>query len=130
MNWAPIYVGRAEYSTNVIPANVMPTKQRAYVSHGGKTIEVNEFEVLCYDEGDGFRWLHGYTDGNVPQSAFEISKGLTGEPYFMGRVFMPGDLLIPGKLIPSLSSLYIPYDGKEQQKKTYQVLVLERINNA
>lgn len=42
---APIYVGRCSHEGDLLPAKVLPTKNVAYVSHGGNEIRKQEFEV-------------------------------------------------------------------------------------
>lgn len=40
-----IYVGRAYHEGDLIPAKVIPSKQVAYVPHGGQEIPKNEYQV-------------------------------------------------------------------------------------
>lgn len=42
---SPIYVGRCSHDGDLIPAKVMPTKNIAYVSHGGNEIPKQQYEV-------------------------------------------------------------------------------------
>ena len=42
---SPIYVGRSTHGADLIPAKVIPSKQIAYISHGGSEISKHSFEV-------------------------------------------------------------------------------------
>lgn len=42
---SPIYVGRAYHNGDLIPAKVIPNKRVAYISWGGKEIQIHNCEV-------------------------------------------------------------------------------------
>lgn len=42
---AQIYVGRTYHEGDILPAKVIPSKNVAYVSHGGNEISKHQFEV-------------------------------------------------------------------------------------
>lgn len=46
---SPIYVGRAAHESDLLPANVFPSKQVAYVSYNGEEIQKHQFEVTETD---------------------------------------------------------------------------------
>ena len=48
----------------------------------------------------------------VPHGAIQGGRTSRGELLYIGRKIHAG-VMVPGKIHPSLSSLYIAYDGKE-----------------
>ncbi|XP_055914857.1 uncharacterized protein LOC129948065 isoform X2 [Eupeodes corollae] len=113
-----IYIGRASFNNDLLPAKVIPNKGKAYVSHGGQEHEVSKYDVLC---GLYYSWASD-TDGNVPPTA--VKSGLTcdGETLYVGRGFHQGSLTV-GKIHPSHGCLYIPYGESEVKLTSYEVLV-------
>lgn len=45
LDGSAIYVGRAYHEGDLIPAKVIPSKQVAYVPHGGQEVPKNEYQV-------------------------------------------------------------------------------------
>lgn len=45
---SPMYIGRVKHCGDILPAKVIPTKNIAYVSHGGREIPNHSFEVGNY----------------------------------------------------------------------------------
>jgi hypothetical protein len=88
-----IFVGRANYNGEVIPAKVIPTKQAAYVCQNGGEHLVDEVEVL---RNVTYVWRHS-ANGDVPAGAMHVGQTSDGEPLFMGRAQHEGTLT-PGKV--------------------------------
>jgi len=59
--------------------------------------------------------------GNVPPRAFVGGNDSNGEPLYVVRCNFQG-LLIPGKLVPSHRSAYVPWGGSEHAVAQYEVL--------
>jgi len=115
---SPIFVGRAYHEGDQLPAKVIPSKQVAYICHGGQEIAKHLFEVLT---GTGFTW-ESSDHGEVPAGAVSTGSQSDGEPLFIGRAHFQGSLT-PGKVHPSHGCLYIPFGGAEQRVQQYEVLV-------
>lgn len=116
-----IYVGRAMYQGDNLPAKVVPGRNEAYVSWGGNEIVIRNYEVLC---GQNYKWIHcGH--GQVPFNAVRTGTTTTGEPLYIGRGHWQGSLTV-GKIHPSHNCLYIPYGGREHRLDSYEVLIFER----
>jgi len=115
---APIYVGRAYHEGDLIPVKIIPSKNAAYVSHGGQEIPVHQFETLT---GHGFNWV-GSGNGHVPDGAVASGTQSNGETVFIGRAHFQGSLT-PGKVHRSHGCLYIPFGGAEHSIPQYEVLV-------
>jgi len=64
-------------------------------------------------------WKNGYR-GSVPDGAFAAGYDHSG-PIYSCRAWHEGDH-IPGKLVPTLGTAYVPYGGEEHKKDTYEVL--------
>lgn len=113
-----IYVGRAFYANDLLPAKVVLDRNTAYVSHGGQEHEVTEFELLRYGN---FAWEFA-SHGSVPVGAVETGRTTDGEPLYTGRCVHEGTQT-PGKVQPSHGCLYIPFGGVEHKIYEYEVLV-------
>ncbi|KAF5296192.1 hypothetical protein FQA39_LY12646 [Lamprigera yunnana] len=59
--------------------------------------------------------------GNVPPHAFVGGKDLSGEPLYVVRCNFEGGL-IPGKLVQSHGTAYVPWGGNENSVADYEVL--------
>lgn len=64
---AQIYVGRSYHEGDLLPAKVIPSKNVAYVSHGGSEIQKNQFEVqillsVFRTLDFYFQWILQYSD--------------------------------------------------------------------
>ncbi|KAL5273901.1 hypothetical protein ACFFRR_000579 [Megaselia abdita] len=114
----PIFVGRAYHSGDMLPAKVVPTKNKAYVAFGGVEHEKYDIEVLT--GGGCLHWVSG-GNGYVPPNAIEAGNTSDGEPLYIGRGHYHGSLT-PGKVHPSHGCLYIPYGGAEHRLSDYEVL--------
>lgn len=78
-------------------------------------------QVLVSDNIADFFWVPG-SNGSVPSGAVQGGVSPGGEALFIGRTLHAGTLT-PGKVQPSLRSLYIPYGGSEHRYDSYEVLV-------
>ncbi|XP_035917002.1 uncharacterized protein LOC118514324 [Anopheles stephensi] len=114
-----IYVGRAFHEGDMIPAKVIPTKNVAFVCHGGEEVLKEDFEVLRYG---AFVWEYA-TGGSVPESAMKIGETADGESLYMGRAIHGGSQT-PGKIHPSHGCCYLPFDGAEVSVTDYEVLCI------
>lgn len=113
-----IYVGRALYQGEQIPAKVIPSKNIGYVPWGGQEIPVHEFEVLC---NGNVEWVQS-SNGMVLPNAVPGGVSSSGEVLYIGRGWWHG-ALTPGKIQPSHGSLYIPFGGMEVAVKEYEILI-------
>ncbi|KAJ3640789.1 hypothetical protein Zmor_027330 [Zophobas morio] len=116
----PIYVGRAHYSGDLLPAKVIPGKKAAYVAYDGKERQVYNLEVLCAKNSSWLLSHGGYTRPGALKGGYTSS----GESLYIGRVRHKGSLTV-GKIHPSHHVCYIPFDGKEIAYSEYEVLVLQ-----
>uniref|UniRef100_A0A182K6L9 Uncharacterized protein n=1 Tax=Anopheles christyi TaxID=43041 RepID=A0A182K6L9_9DIPT len=114
-----IYVGRAFHEGDMVPAKVIPTKNVAFVCHGGEEVLKEDFEVLRYG---AFVWEYA-SNGIVPETAMKIGQTTDGEPLYMGRAIYSGSQT-PGKVHPSHGCCYLPFDGAEVSVTEYEVLCI------
>lgn len=112
-----IYIGKASHEGDILPAKVIPEKEVAYICYGGEEVATHEFDILC---GGETKWVRCF-DGQIPAGA--ITGGLTSdnEILYIGRGNYEGSLTV-GKVQPSHSILYIPFDGEEIPLQDYEVL--------
>ncbi|XP_044262834.1 uncharacterized protein LOC123010199 [Tribolium madens] len=114
-----IYVGRAYFKSDWIPAKVIPGRSKAYVAYGGKEYTVDRFQVLCEQR---FDWVKT-TEDKIPEGAVEGGRTVGGEPLYIGRVEHEGSHTV-GKVHPSDKCCSIPFDGKELRFSEYEILIL------
>ncbi|KAK5650040.1 hypothetical protein RI129_001069 [Pyrocoelia pectoralis] len=114
-----IYVGRAYHEGDWIPAKVIPERHIAYVAHGGGEHTKDTFQLLCEQR---FDWVPS-SGGSIPMGAVEGGRTDSGEPLYIGRVWHDGAHTV-GKVHPSHSCCYIPYDSQEMSFCDYEILVL------
>ncbi|XP_069675581.1 natterin-3-like [Periplaneta americana] len=115
----PIFIGRAYFGSDILPAKIIPHHGAAYVPHGGQEHPVYNYEVLC----NGQAMWQNASDGDVPPNALHVGTTQNGELLYVGRVLHDGTLT-PGKVQPSHGVCYIPYDGMEIPYKQYEVLIM------
>ncbi|CAB0008995.1 unnamed protein product [Nesidiocoris tenuis] len=119
LDGGPIYIGRASYAGDVLPAKACPSHGCAYVSHAGAEISVKDYEILV---GQNVAWRPA-SGGDIPSQAIKAGQTSAGEPLFVGRTMHEGTLT-PGKVHPSHGCLYIPYGGEELRFDDYEILIL------
>ncbi|XP_073829706.1 uncharacterized protein [Musca autumnalis] len=112
-----IYIGRADYENDRLPAKVIPSKGKAYVCYGGKEIEVDTYEVLT---GLRYAWVAA-ANGDVPEAAVKVGRAADGDFLYAGRGSWEGSVTV-GKVHPSHGCLYIPYGEEEIKLTEYEVL--------
>ncbi|SPP83275.1 uncharacterized protein LOC117585296 [Drosophila guanche] len=112
-----IYVGRAFYNNDMLPAKVIPNKGKAYVAYAGAEVELDSYEALS---GLNYEWLAA-ENGDVPPGAVRVGQNVDGEALYAGRGYHAGSLTV-GKVHPSHGCLYIPYDSEEVKLFAYEVL--------
>ncbi|PNF39128.1 hypothetical protein B7P43_G01349 [Cryptotermes secundus] len=88
-----LFVGRAYFETDILPAKIVPNHGAAYVSFDGQEHQVMHYEVLCGGEA---MWQVA-SDGQVPTNAFPVGSTRDGERLYVGRVFHDGTIT-PGKV--------------------------------
>ncbi|XP_037938754.1 uncharacterized protein LOC119671937 [Teleopsis dalmanni] len=113
-----IYIGRAEFNNDLLPAKVIPNKGKAYVCYGSNEEEIDTYEVLS---GLHYEWIPS-SNGNVPAAAVKVGRTIDGEFLYAGRGYYEGSLCV-GKVHPSHGCLYIPYGSDEIKLTEYEVLV-------
>lgn len=116
-----IYVGRAYHEGDLIPAKVIPSKQVAYIPHGGQEVAKHDFHILT---GVGFEWFPS-ANGHVPADAVVAGNQSNGEPLYVGRANVSGSLSV-GKIHPSHHCIYVPFGGIEHSINQYEVLIAPR----
>ncbi|KAK9500586.1 hypothetical protein O3M35_001825 [Rhynocoris fuscipes] len=114
-----IYVGRAFYEGDLLPAKVAPSHGCAFVSYGGKEVTRTEYEVLV---SDSIAWKPS-SGGDVPRQAIQVGYTADGEALYAGRTFHEGTIQA-GKVHPSHGCLYIPFGDEEISFTDYEVLIL------
>ncbi|XP_064072266.1 uncharacterized protein LOC113401055 [Vanessa tameamea] len=114
-----LYIMRAFHENDLTPGKFMPSMGKGYVALGGRMHEKCMFEILC---GYDCVWIPVIND-KIPIQAIEAGYAELGhETMYIGRALCDG-YLIPGKIRPSHSVCYIPYNGIEIAKTVYEILI-------
>ncbi|XP_026758816.1 uncharacterized protein LOC113518210 [Galleria mellonella] len=119
-----LYIIRSKHNGSLTPGKFVSSEGVGYISWGGQEHEKQEFEVLV---GYDCVWVPT-CKSKIPVSAVEGGYSEDGrKKLFIGRAYQNGHL-IPGKVQPSHSVCYIPYDGREIAHENYEILVCPNIN--
>ncbi|XP_026478414.1 uncharacterized protein LOC113384861 [Ctenocephalides felis] len=75
--------------------------------------------------GSQLVWMRA-ENGDVPPGAVSAGTTCDGEEAFVGRARLGpcGEDIIIGKVLPSQGACFVPFNGKEEAKTDYEVLVL------
>lgn len=116
---SPIYIGRAYFEGDLLPAKVIPSKQAVYVSYNCLEHQIHtSYDVLC---NGNIHWEQT-SYGNIPPNAVLAGNTTTGERLFVGRAHHDGSLTV-GKVHPAHGCLYIPFGGREERIDHFEVLI-------
>lgn len=114
---------RASHGGNWVPGKLKIRDMKAYIAYDMKEVEVkSEFEILLHAPGTEARWVPA-SNGSVPSGAV---GPLGADNAYIGRAMcpQPESTYTPGKIHPSHGCLYMPFDGKEVDFKSYEALVI------
>ncbi|XP_055837291.1 uncharacterized protein LOC129905756 [Episyrphus balteatus] len=120
LDGSPIYVGRAFHEGSNFPAKVVPSKNCAYISWGGREIRKTDYEILV---GENYRFIKPSLN-SIPLNSVRTGNSADGEPLYIGRGIWEGNETV-GKIHPPNTCLFIPFDGEEEKLETYEVLIRE-----
>ncbi|MER7443477.1 DM9 repeat-containing protein [Micromonospora avicenniae] len=114
----PLWACRVRMHGGVHPGKVRPGFGAAQATWNGRTVSVDEYEVLM-DRG-----VWGIASaGAVPANALPAGRERDGEPLYVARVAVaPGTLHI-GKVRPAFGAANIGYGDDEHNVRSYEVLL-------
>lgn len=124
--------GRALYIIRFItkggqltPGKLTANTREAHVSHGGKEVSSDAYQVLTHPHPQELKWVP--TSGNnVPTGALQAG-GDDRDPLFIGRAPFQGGICC-GKFEPSHNCVYLPWGGHEHRVTDhFEVLCVTRI---
>ncbi|KAF6207312.1 hypothetical protein GE061_018553 [Apolygus lucorum] len=116
-----LYAGRAVHEGSILPAKIKANT--AHVSFVGKEIVKTEFQVLISKDTS---WRPTDSNVQIPEGALQVGHDKEENVLYMGRVDHRGSKT-PGK-ISSDGCLYIPYGYEEHKYCSYEILVLNKLN--
>ncbi|CAL8106691.1 unnamed protein product [Calicophoron daubneyi] len=108
-----MFVIRGNYSGDTIPGKWVRNLHSGYVSHGGREIQLDNFEVLCIPK-DRYQWEKS-RDGQPPSGAIEAGNTSGGEKLYVAQGKINGQKCI-GKLHPSHKCAYFPWGTAEHRE--------------
>lgn len=132
-------MGRALHNNEWVPGKAHLHEKACYVTSDGREFIYNDFEVLL--NSPKFSWVKS-NEAEVSSRAVVGGTTSSGEFLYIGEVFPEvlhknfdfnyqgrakyGEILIPGKVLPSNDCLYFLSDGIEYSTTNYQVLIRQR----
>ncbi|XP_045449233.1 uncharacterized protein LOC123657731 [Melitaea cinxia] len=115
----PLYIARAMHNNSLCPGKYVPSKQCAYVPWGFREHEKRNFEILC---GFNAIWIK-CKENLLPENAFVAGASeINGEHLYIGRAMVNSNLIV-GKVLLLYKTCYLPYEGREVERSSYEVLV-------
>jgi len=118
------YIARGRCGGDVVPGKAPRGHQTAYLPWDGRENAVQEYEILCdtglHCFGKEHEWKHS-SGGNVPRGAIIGGNTQSGEPLYIARGNVNGELCV-GKVHPSQNCAYFPWGGQEHKVHSYEVL--------
>lgn len=121
----PLYIARAMHNNSLCPGKYVPSKKCAYVPWGFREHEKRNFEILC---GFNAIWIN-CKENLLPENAFVAGASeINGEHLYIGRAMVNSNLIV-GKVHLLYKTCYLPYEGREVEKFSYEVLVKGNVKN-
>ena len=136
----PLYIIRGNIGALQVPGKFNKNHRTAYVPWNGKEEAVESFEILVrpvrtggpFPAGPGIAGpgaaspgTEGWVDADVSDSAARArpaGKSPDGTPSFLIRALFQGSL-IPGKFNPKAKAAYVPWGGKENPVKNFELYI-------
>lgn len=116
-NGTLLYIGKAYYNGDILPARIDHSNQSASVSYAYHEHIMHDYQFICQEN---VSWIPA-ADGEVPNTAICVGHTIQNEPLFVGRV-LHEECLLPGKIHQSHRVLYIGFNGREIPYSNYEVL--------
>ena len=140
-NGEVLYVGRREYSGDVIPGYIVPSEKCLHVSYFGEHCHSSDYEALTIEDQNDFEFGL-YSNGEVPTHAVYADKEHDG--LYVGRtvtgistattwnresINLPHGRVSNTQLIGYINCshecMYVPWNGEEIIYQSYEVMVLK-----
>ncbi|CAH8434713.1 unnamed protein product [Schistosoma bovis] len=119
-----ICVIRGRKGGHLIPGKMLLRTGTASILYEGKETPLSEFEILCttnvHSNQTLYQWVPA-SSGRVPANALLAGITNTSEPLYITRAMVQDELCI-GKVNCSQKFASLPYKGKENKVKHYDVL--------
>lgn len=112
-----VFIARTNFKDGVHPCKFVENFG-CYVSYGGKEYSVTDFEYYT----GSVKWVK-CTNHQIPDGAIVAGHESDGKKLYIGRTEYQ-NMLITGKVGTHLAQgICIPYDGKEIELPSYEILV-------
>lgn len=116
------YVARVSLYEDLLPANYVLELKAVYTSWNCSAHKVNtKVELLTLTDCE-VTWVRE-ENGYVLENALKTGYSETGEHLYTGRAVYNGRTLL-GKIHPSHGVIYMPFERKEVNSRTYEILVV------
>lgn len=116
------YVARVSLYDDLLPANYVPELKAVYTPWNCSAHKINtKVELLTLTDCE-VTWVTE-ENGYVLENALKTGYSETGEQLYTGRAVYNGRTLL-GKIHPSHGVIYMPFERKEVNSRTYEILVV------
>ncbi|XP_013112580.2 uncharacterized protein LOC106090809 [Stomoxys calcitrans] len=119
-----IYAAHVYLHNDLLPAFYVPKKKGVYCAWNCQSHFLeDEIELLdvSNDSEVEYKWVAA-ANGEIPEHALAFGYSDTGESLYCGRALVEGRIRY-GKLHPSHSCCYVPFERFEKNNNIYEVLV-------
>lgn len=114
-------VQRRVEATNVSLVEALQQQDSRSQGYFGKRSETLYILLAALHYQPIGQWKTSY-EADIPPNAVPGGTDKGGETIFVGRAIVSGDV-VPGKVVPSHATCYVPYGDVEHRHAKYQVLV-------
>lgn len=119
---AKLYIGRGNLQGGTHVGKIHQAQNSCYIPLFGNEHKLDNFEVLSVPPGVNVQWVAG-SNGQVPPNAVEGGRNDDGSKTYIGRMQFNGTVT-PGEIVPKEEVCYISFMGKEEESRSYEVLVM------
>jgi len=120
------YVARSYQAGGLHPGKAAShLKKGGLISYGGKSIDVEKFEVLIVTETESVTWRDGprpFATESISETLIVGGKESDGTPLYIAQAPYQGGLHI-GKVRDQYKGAYIAFEREEKIVEEYRVLV-------
>ncbi|XP_043950983.1 uncharacterized protein LOC108028190 [Drosophila biarmipes] len=119
------YVGRVAYSSNILPARVVPELGKATFNTDTLANQVTTYEVLVSNATVSYHWVRSF-DGFREKNAVSVGTNASNDRVFICRIRCDEGLFI-GTLYLAKRACIVKYENLfTRQSDKYEILVRER----
>ena len=111
-----LYVARIKLPSGLTPGKLATSYKIAHASHGGKEINLPDYEVLTNPKRVELKWVPFDPKATAPPHGAVMGGNDTGTgDLYVARARRADGMLVSGKACYKYKVVYIPFGGKEEE---------------